>query len=180
MTARLSQSAGWHTHLIGVSANERQWLSDLGSLTQRISSRCADFNVCNIRQHAGYALLGETALVGLAAKQAALLREVSLCCGARPVIFAHSVLPRISLVGNWAKLGSLGNRSLGAVLFADPRIHRGPLQFRRLDTRHILFRRAIAGLEHSPATLWARRSLLMLAERRLLVTEVFLPGVFEL
>ncbi|MHB1677660.1 MAG: chorismate--pyruvate lyase family protein [Sulfuriferula sp.] len=176
----MNQSAGWHEQLIGVPANVRRWLSDQGSLTRRISRRCADFNVCNVRQRRCHVLLDEAAIVGLALKQQALLREVYLCCGAHPVIFAHSVLPRVSLVGQWAKLGNLGNRSLGATLFADPQVYRSPLQYRRLDARHFLYRQAIVGVEQAPSSLWARRSLLMLAERRILVTEVFLPGVFEL
>lgn len=122
----------------------------------------------------------EAVAVGLAAGQLALARDVLLCCGAQPVIFAHSVLPRRSLVGHWAKLDRLGDRSLGAVLFADPQTWRGSLQFRRLDARHLLYRQAVGGSLQPPPSLWARRSLLMLARRRILVTEVFLPEVFEL
>lgn len=119
-------------------------------------------------------------MAGLAIGHSALLRDVYLSCGATPMVFAHSVLPRRSLVGAWASLGQLGNRPLGAALFADQRVQRGALQFRRLDARHPLYLRAVIGILQPPATLWARRSLFRLAQRRILVTEVFLPEVFEL
>lgn len=176
----MGSPSGWQEQLIGVSAITRRWLADQGSLTERISQRCAGFNVSQIAQRRGPALLDEAAVAGLAAKEQALLRDVYLCCGASPVIFAHSVLPRASLAGHWSGLAQLGNRSLGAMLFADPLVRRSPLQFRRLDARHILYRQAIRNLLQPPLYLWARRSLLMLAQRRILVTEVFLPSVFEL
>ncbi|HET9113668.1 MAG TPA: chorismate lyase, partial [Burkholderiales bacterium] len=113
-------SSGWQEQLIGVSAITRQWLTDQGSLTERISQRCAGFNVSQIIQRRGSILLDEAATIGLAFKERAVLRDVYLRCGSRPVVFAHSVLPQTSLSGHWAGLRQLGNKSLGAVLFADP------------------------------------------------------------
>ncbi len=176
----VGSSSGWQEELIGVSAITRRWLADQGSLTERISQRCAGFNVSRVAQRRGQVLLDEAAIAGVAAKERALLRDVYLCCGTRPLVFAHSVLPQTSLTGHWSRLAQLGNRSLGAILFADPLVRRGSLQFRRLDFRHVLYRQAVLGLSLPPRYLWARRSLLMLAQRRILVTEVFLPGVFEL
>ncbi|MHB1656352.1 MAG: chorismate--pyruvate lyase family protein [Burkholderiales bacterium] len=158
----------------------RHWLRDQGSLTERISQRCTGFNVSQIVQRSGPTLLDEAVTIGLAFKERALVRDVYLCCGSRPVVFAHSVLPQTSLSGRWIALKQLGNKSLGAVLFADPLVRRSPLQFRRLDVRHPLYRHAVRDLLSPPDYLWARRSLLMLAQRRILVTEVFLPDVFEL
>ena len=109
-----------------------------------------------------------------------VVREVSLNCGQRPVVFAHSVVESRALRGPWRMLMTLGARPLGAALFADPRITRFPLRFRRLNRRHELYRRACELLEHSPACLWARRSLFVLRGSRLLVTEVFLPAILAL
>lgn len=107
-------------------------------------------------------------------------REVFLYCGDRPVVFAHSVLPLASLRGAWAKLGKLGNRPLGATLFANPCVRRAPLEYKRLNQRHPLYQRACARLDRPPTYLWARRSLFALHGRRILVTEVFLPAILEL
>ena len=176
----MQRPLAWQDHLIGVSAELRGWLADQGSLTRRISQHCADFQVSALKQWHSPAFVDEAAMVGLAIGQNALLREVYLNCGTTPVVFAHSVLPRYSLTGSWATLAKLGNHPLGAALFADPRVRRCGLQFRRLDSRHALYFRATAGIVQAPPFLWARRSLFMLAARRILVTEVFLPEVFKL
>jgi chorismate--pyruvate lyase len=75
---------------------------------------------------------------------------------------------------------AIGCRPLGAALFADPRIRRGPIQVARLDARHGLHRRAEMALGQLLPVLWARRSLFMRLGRPLLVNEVFLPGIERL
>ena len=109
-----------------------------------------------------------------------MLREVTLYCGEQPVVFAHSVIPRAGLNGPWHGLGTLGNRPLGAALFADPQVRRLPLQFKQLGPRHALFRRACGALARRPPHLWARRSVFVLKRQPILVTEVFLPAILEL
>ena len=95
-------------------------------------------------------------------------------CGDTPLVFARSVLPRASLRGVWRNLGALGSRPLGAVLFADRKVTRTPLAFRKLRQLHpISFYIGQAGL-------WARRSVFVRAGHAILVTEVFLPGVLAL
>lgn len=116
-------------------------------------------------------------LLGMRPHERALLREVCLNCDGRPVVFAHSVLPRRSLRGPWQSLGRLGNKPLGAALFANPAVIRTPLSFRKLMPGHPLYLRAASLLEMKPHCLWARRSVFMLECAAILVTEVFLPGV---
>jgi chorismate--pyruvate lyase len=77
-------------------------------------------------------------------------------------------------------LNKLGNKPLGAALFADPQVKRSPLQFKKLSRRHELYRRACRILPEPPAHLWARRSVFTLQRQPILVTEVFLPGILEL
>lgn len=174
------QLSGWHESLFDVSAGMRAWLLDSGSLTQRITHRCTDFAVQKLFQRDARPFLDEAAIVGVDNKRQAMLRDVHLFCGATPVVFAHSVLPYSSLIGSWAKLGRLGNRPLGAALFADPKVRRECLQFKKIDARHPLYFKAIAHIQQPPANLWARRSLFTLATRRILVTEVFLPSILTL
>jgi chorismate--pyruvate lyase len=89
------------------------------------------------------------------------------------------VLPRRSLRGEWRGLGRLGTKPLGAALFANPHVVRKPLQFRKLLPHHALYARAAAGLAQKPACLWARRSVFLLHDAPILVTEVFLPEVLR-
>jgi chorismate--pyruvate lyase len=108
------------------------------------------------------------------------VREVSLNCGAQPVVFAHSVVEPRALRGPWHMLKTLGVRPLGAAVFSNPRVERFALRYRQVSRRHSLYRRAAELIERPPPCLWARRSLFVLREARLLVTEVFLPAILTL
>ena len=149
----------------------RHWLKTKDSLTQRLQTAFADFRVANVSQHWAHPLPDEACLLGLRPDQTALVREVWLQSGEKPLVFARSVLPRNSLRGAWRDLGRLGSRPLGAVLFADRRVARTPLMFYKLPRHHPISRRV------GQAGLWARRSVFLQAGRAILVTEIFLPGV---
>jgi len=157
----------------------RYWLEDSGSLTQSLTSRCRIFSVTRIEQRWGRPQNDEATLLGLRQHQFALLREVCLCCDGQPAVFAHSVLPRKSLTGEWHDLDKLGARPLGATLFANAKVVRTPLTYRKLLPGHTLYQRAVSVLQRRPTCLWARRSVFMLLGKPILVTEVFLPGVLE-
>jgi chorismate--pyruvate lyase len=158
----------------------QHWLIDKGSLTRRLQLRCRDFCVKPIRLYNAKPQMDEASLLNLPSQQRALLREVYLYCSNKPVVFAHSVLPHKSLRGDWQGLGRLGNRPLGAALFANPKVVRTVLEFRKLSIHHVLYRRAVANLDNRPRTLWARRSTFSLNGAIILVTEVFLPQVLIL
>lgn len=170
----------WQPHAPAAPCPYRAWLVDRGSLTRRIQVRCPAFSVRGLRVGAGKPGRDEAAWVGLSPRVIALLREVHLYCGDTPVVFAHSVIPRAGLRGPWHALGKLGSKPLGAALFANPRIKRTPLQFKKLNRRHELYRRACRILPDRPLHLWARRSVFTLNGYPILVTEVFLPGILEL
>jgi chorismate--pyruvate lyase len=108
-----------------------------------------------------------------------MVREVALECDGVPVIFAHTTLASLGRgrLGRW--LAGLGSRSLGSLLFAFPGFRRGAIEFRRLDHRHALYRRA-AALGEVGKFLWARRSWHSLDGQRVVVTEVFLPAIVRL
>jgi len=169
----------WQPHLIHATPY-RRWLQVPGSLTHALMRRCPAFNVVRLSQAPGPAHGDEEGTLKLAHRRLALIREVLLRCGDTPLVFAHSVIPREGLRGPWVGLSGLGNRPLGAALFSDPRIRRRPLEFRCVDRRHPLYRKACGHLARAPASLWARRSLFTLDDRPILVTEVFLPEVLNL
>lgn len=158
----------------------RQWLIDDGSLTLRLQLLSNTFAVKSLSQRNARPQIDEAVLLGIQPRRYALLREVYLYCENRPVVFAHSVLPRASLRGDWQKLDGLGTRPLGAALFADPRVVRTPLSYCKLSSHHPLFARATAALDRMPRELWARRSVFLLKNWPILVTEVFLPEVLKL
>lgn len=97
----------------------------------------------------------------------------------RALVFAHSVFPRESLRGSWQAVGRLGNQPLGASLFANPRVQRTTLSYKKLSRHHLLYQHATQSLEDRPAYLWARRSVFSLLGAKVMVTEVFLPNLLE-
>lgn len=158
----------------------RHWLTDHGSLTQRLQAHCPSFRVQRLNQTIRQPYPDEIGPLKLRTRQYALVREVLLLCGDTPLIFAHTVIPLDGLTGPWQSLGKLGNRSLGATLFSDPKIERFPLEFRHLNARDSLFNTALSHLIKPVNTLWARRSLFAQNHHLIQVTEVFLPDTLLL
>jgi len=169
----------WRPRPAAGAGRYRSWLIDRGSLTDRIRARCQAFRVELVFQGPRRATRDERFLFGGRARQT-LVREVYLCCGEVPVVFAHSVVRRGDLRGAWRGLTRIGTRPLGAALFADPRVRRQALRFCALRAGHELSLRALGGTRRGQAVLWARRSLFTLRNSPILVTEIFLPGILAL
>jgi chorismate--pyruvate lyase len=83
--------------------------------------------------------------------------------------------------GIWLGLRRLGNKPLGAALFSDPKVTRTPLEYKKINRQHALYRQAIKYLVEPPKDLWARRSVFQLNSvfnrHVIMVTEVFLPNI---
>jgi chorismate--pyruvate lyase len=158
----------------------RPWLTDRGSLTARIARRCRDVRVEVVFQGLRRPDRDERFVFSRGAGARVLVREVFLYCGETPVVFAHTVLDPTDLRGTWRSVAKLGNRPLGAALFADARIRRHPLRHRKIGRHHELARRLSRIVPLAPSSLWARRSLFRLHDSPILVTEVFLPEILTL
>ena len=157
----------------------QSWLIDTGSLTARLQLRYKHFAVQPVAVKYAKPIQDESALLCLPTLKTALIREVLLMGNHQPVVFAHSVLPRNSLRGSWNSLGRLGNKPLGATLFANPKVKRTPLSYKKLSPHHKIFQHATAHLTIKPTHLWARRSIFSLNCARILVTEIFLPELLK-
>ena len=157
----------------------RKWLIENGSLTARLKARYKDFAVQPILLNNAKALMDEPVLLGIKTNQHALIREVVLIGNKQPLVFAHSVLPHASLRGAWQSLGKLGNKPLGAALFANPKVKRSPLEYKKLARHHPISMRVAEHMQTSPKALWARRSVFSLNCARILVTEVFLEELLK-
>jgi len=158
----------------------RSWLTDKGSLTSRLRSACRDFRVRTCRHRYARPTTDEACQLRIPRRQHTLLREVELICDGQIVVFAHSVLPRHSLHGEWRELGKLGDKPLGGALFINPKVQRTQLEFKKLSRHHALYRRAVGHLAIKPSTVWARRSIFRLNCAAIMVTEVFLPAALSL
>lgn len=168
----------------------RAWLLDSASLTLRIKQYCqacerGGFSVKLLRQGMGIPSNDEVQRLKLKHRRYALIREVLLYCGTTPVIFARTVIPVKTLTGPQRQLGHLGNRPLGAFLFAQPALHRDAMEVALVSQGHQLYdsaRNSLSATGNKPKNLdqvWARRSIFCLKHKPLLVAEVFLPDVFR-
>jgi len=174
----------WRSSLLRAPDNVSliPWLRDRGSLTARIQAR-GRFAVRVLRQGLDSPTADEALALGLPCQARAWVREVALSCDGQIVVFAHTVLPHRPRGPLSLWLARLGNRSLGALLFAHPGFERGTMKFKRLDRRQALFTPALAALQladGATSALWARRSQFDFAGQSVLVTEVFSPRVLRL
>lgn len=167
----------WNGTVLGCEPELAPWLRDRGSLTHRIQQRCKQFAVKKVHSGLARIALDESALLGIAPRQFAYTREVFLYADGQPVVFAHSALAPEHLRSAWSDVRTLGNKPLGALLFAHPLVERKPLHYKALRNTHPLFQRAATVLSNPPSRLWARRSLFYLHDAPLLVTELYLPGI---
>lgn len=167
--------AGWQAKLITADVL-RPWLQERASLTAKLKRQYADFSVQLYHEAWGKPNVDERQLLQLPADTQAWVREVWLMGNGQPRVFAHSVIARKDLRGPWYGLRKMGRLPLGAALFANPKVVRGALHFRKLSSAHPLYQTISKNLMlKSNQPLWARRSLFCLQRHYLLVTEVFLP-----
>ncbi len=154
------------------------WLFDPGSLTARVIAACPGrFHVEVLSQSWQRASVDEAQRLHMTLHERALIREVYLCCDAIPWVFARTIMPQRTLTGRQKFLAHLGARPLGAVLFADPHMHRDPMEVTHLSMRQQLFHKAMLRSPDAASDIWARRSVFYLGAKPLLVNEIFLPTV---
>ncbi len=119
----------------------------------------------------------EARALGLRLGAWAWIREGQLLGDVQPWVFARTLIPADTLRGRGRRLTRLGTRPLGEVLFTDPGVRRGPVAIARIAAGQRLHQRAFAADAEPSDPLWGRRSLFWIAERPLLVCEIFLPDL---
>ncbi|WP_147271800.1 chorismate--pyruvate lyase family protein [Corallincola holothuriorum] len=155
------------------SVRMADWLLDSTSLTARLKRHCQDFSV---------RVLGESYLALSADEQSQLatadsegfVREVILFCDDKPWVFARTVVP-LATLSQGQELQQLGERPLGALLFATPGMVRDAVEVTHLAADHPLSKSALLWGADKQRDLWGRRSRFLLPAGALLVSEMFLP-----
>ena len=151
------------------------WLTERGSITQRLIQNCADFNVRLLDQSWQRPTLTEAQALPMPPHQLALVRQVLLCCGDTPWLYARTVIPVSSFKGRNRRLLYLRNKPLGAALFQDRTLQRQPLQTVYLSTHdQPLMLEQVPDLKDGK--LIGRQSVFVLHGRPLQVSEYFLPA----
>lgn len=161
---------------INVPVGLRAWLLDRASLTDRLKRACdGEFRVQVMNEGWRRPRLDECRVLKMRPAAVGWVREVRLFCDDRPWVYARTVIPARTLTGAQRRLAHLGNRPLGAWLFANPRMQRDIVELATISSGQAMFSNAVHGLDSEPATIWGRRSVFRVGGKPLLVTEVFLP-----
>lgn len=121
--------------------------------------------------------VSESRALNIPPQQRALMRQVLLFSGDVPVVFARTVIPVSTLTGAQRRLAYLGEKPLGAFLFADPQMTRAPMEVASLIHGQALYNSAVEHMDVVPEYVWGRRSVFCLGRKPLLVNEIFLPAI---
>ena len=150
-----------------VEGNEFSWLTQDGSLTERLQKEFNDVKVDIIYE-------------GLASeKEKDYIREVLIKSHGEPMIYAKTRLKVIDLEDAWVSLKTLGQQSLANILFKDPQIYRQSIFYRICESDDIFYRRLKSlGCIHEEI-LWVRQSEWEKDGKILSLTEAFLPKLFK-
>jgi len=160
-----------------LNAQLKSWLFDSGSLTTRLINHCdGQFSVKVLSVSRATPTPDEVKALKLKIRSQAIIRQVLLMCGDTPVVYARTIIPVSSLRGALRGVVLLGNKSLGAVLFADKSMHRESVEITSLKFGH----KCYAWTQYQGKDpVWGRRSVFRLNHQKLLVSEFFLPSLLS-
>ncbi len=159
-------------------ASLADWLYDPSSLTARLMRQCEQpFHVQLLAQFYGEIQAHEKRAMRLSGYHAGLHRTVLLKAGDLPLVYARTVIPVDTLRGSRRRYANLGERPLGAMLFADRSMRRGAVQISRLGSRECEWLCREYQVDLRDAGVWGRRSVFRVSQRPLLVSEYFLPAL---
>lgn len=147
------------------------WLTDAGSLTEKLKALPGDFQVQVLAETEAFADEHEYQAMSLA-KQPVIIREVLLYCAAVPLVYARSIIP-IPPENTPMELTQLGNKPLGELLFNRHDIELGPIEIAEF-AHNASVSQLNQQLHGNNARIWGRRRCFHLPEQAILVAEVFL------
>ena len=154
----------------------RSWLFDASSLTARlIRYSSGNFHVELLSQEIRRPTWDEAKVLNIANSQFALIRQVRLCCNNKAVVYARTVIPLSTLTGAERSYANLGNRPLGAMLFADQSMRREEVMVTQLSPESLLYKE----IGTQDEVIWGRRSVFYVGDKPLLVSEYYLPDLFR-
>ena len=144
----------------------KHWLTDNGSLTQKLINHFGDFKVEVVfegwisthqsKQFFRKALKNKTFKV-----QKLWFRKVNLICNGKIVVRAHTLVPLQTFHNQTKRIGKLNSKSLGQFLFTHKHIKRHPITI----------------CKHN--NYWGRQSIFNIHDYPLLVTEYFEPDFLD-
>lgn len=151
----------------------KSWLNESESLTQRLRNQFENIRVQVLFEKQETPFLTERRMLNLLEQRYCLVREVILLSNQTPLILARTVIPAETLKIAQGNLARLGSRPLGEILFSAPSLERLSLGMARIEPNQWAMNLGIS------ATLWGRRTQYSIYKQPMLVSEFFLPSLFE-
>jgi chorismate--pyruvate lyase len=168
-------TAAWHPQPPINASWQTPWLLAAGSLTQGLQQVCrAEFKVQVLQHKFIPAPEFICADLKMQPNELVLQREVLLCDGDEPLVFASSLLPEAALTGRYQELRELGSRPLGHWIFSEPVLKRQSMLFAELPIGADLFKSLAT---HTTLSLLGRKTLFVGADKPFLVSEFFLTAL---
>lgn len=159
----------------------RSWLLYPGSFMMRLKEHGVQNPLVQIIEERWQEPFScEEKFLALRKKEKVLIREVCIVSENKIWMFARTLVPKKTLTGKESQLSELKNRSLGSVLFNDPTMQRSPFELAKLLPGSYWHEKMEDYSKLSLGACWARRSLFCLSNKKLLLTEVFLPDIADL
>ncbi len=173
----------WKNKLSTQEAPDDKKLHDFlfqsGSLSRLIEECCeGTFNIELKNESWTTPLPDENQLLALNNNEVTFIRESWLKCDNKKLVFARTVIPRITFDGESHDLMALGNKPLGNILFSDSKTYRTNMRYAKIPLNSDIHKQATMNTE-IVSELWGRQSLFYINNNPLLVTEVFLPAISE-
>lgn len=144
-----------------LTPKERDWLTNLHSMTKRLSAHCETLRVEVLGLYnAKECVLSEKEQKVLG-NQGGILRQVVIYGDNEPWLCARTMIPDSTLTGQERVIADLGTIPLGLHVFKEKNVRRDEIEIANVnvDEHHLL----------------ARRSCLWVNNKLLLVSELFLP-----
>jgi len=141
-----------------------EFLLNPGSMTDQLRKLKPSFGLKVLKE--GYEAPTQSEQQLLAMKdKIAFVRESELYSDDGVWMYGRSIFPPSTLSGNEQVFTALGNRSMGDILFNDSRVRRSAFEF--------------ATLHHQGCLYWIRRSIFFVEEKKILLTEFFMPALIK-
>jgi len=157
----------------------QSWTYEPGSLTQRLRDYYGNAVAVKLLFHRWRPpFLNERRLLQVPGQRWCLTREVLLQAHAKPLILARTIIPEQTIKGLHRDLSHLGTRPLGEVIFSYPKLERQQMDI--VATEPNIWTQAAINLAGIHQTVWGRRTVYVIAEHAMLVSEFFLPEVLNL
>jgi chorismate--pyruvate lyase len=168
----------WEMQTTNIPDPWKAWLLHSGSFMQRLAIKGAiDAQVRVLQESWQLPMLEERSVLSMDFRIHGWAREVLILSEGKTWMFARTLIPYLTLVGQGRKLAHLKNRPLGSVLFKDPTMRRSDFEIAYLQPGVEWHSKAVEATGCILSDLWARRSLFTLQDKPLLLTEVFLPDI---